>query len=176
MSQGLNKVILIGNLGGNPELRYTQSGQAVLTISMATNERFKNRDDEWQDRTEWHRVIVWAKRAEGLNKVLEKGSQICVEGKLQTRSWEDKDGIKRFTTEIIAREVLLLGRKNGGSNAPPHDDDDYYGGGGSGNYVDNDGGSGGGSGGGGGGGGGGSGGGSGHQGDAGEFSDDDVPF
>ena len=138
MAEGLNKVLLIGNVGQPPELRSTASGQSVMTIRMATNERYKNKDGEWTDRTEWHSVVVWGKRAEGLSKILQKGTHIYIEGKLQTRSWEDKDGNKRYTTEIVAREVLLLGRKNdtgnGRSDGPPPPDDDQYGGG----YNDDD--------------------------------------
>lgn len=109
MSDGLNRVMLIGNLGQDPELRYTQGGQAVLNLRIATNESYVNKDGERQDRTEWHSVIIWGKRGEGLNKVLSKGKQIFVEGRLQTRSWEDKQGGKRYTTEVVATEVVLLG-------------------------------------------------------------------
>ena len=140
MANGLNRAFLMGNLGQTPELRYTQSGQGVLSIRMATNERFKNKDGEWQDKAEWHSVVVWGKRAEALSKILQKGSPIMVEGRLQTRKWEDKEGTTRYTTEVVAREVLLLGRK-GDSNGPPPPEDEYgYGDdGGSGDYVDNDG-------------------------------------
>lgn len=109
MSDGLNRVMLIGNLGQDPELRYTQGGQAVLNLRIATNESYVNKDGERQDRTEWHSVIIWGKRGEGLNKVLSKGKQIFVEGRLQTRSWEDKQGGKRYTTEVVATEIVLLG-------------------------------------------------------------------
>ena len=139
MAEGLNKVMLIGNLGQQPELRYTNSDQAVLSMRLATNERFKNRDGEWTDRTEWHTIVVWGKRAEGLSKVVDKGTHLFIEGKLQTRQWEDKQGQKRYTTEVVARQVLLLGRKGGGGNgdgAPPPGDDDYGGGGGG--YSDDD--------------------------------------
>lgn len=145
MASGLNKVLIIGNLGHQPELRYTGSGQAVLSLRIASNEKWKNRDGEWQDRTEWHSVVIWGNRAEGLSKVINKGTQMFVEGRLQTRTWEDKDGNKRYTTEIVAREVILLGSKNGNGNrnsAPPPDDGDYYGGGssssGGGGYPDDD--------------------------------------
>jgi single-strand DNA-binding protein len=111
---GLNKVMLIGNLGQEPELRFTKGGQAVLSLRMATNERYKNRDGEWQDRTEWHTVVVWGKRAEGLNRVVTKGTQLFIEGRLQTRSWEDKQGQKRYTTEVVAREVILGSKGDGG--------------------------------------------------------------
>lgn len=134
MSEGLNKVMLIGNLGQDPEVRYTQSGQAVLSLRMATNERFKNRDGEWQDRTEWHTVVVWGKRAEGLAKVLGKGSPLYVEGRLQTRSWEDKQGQKRYTTEVVVQKAILLGRSGDGSGGPPPPSDNDYSGGGGGGY------------------------------------------
>jgi single-strand DNA-binding protein len=145
MAEGLNKVMLIGNLGQQPELRHTGSGQGVLSLRLATNERFKTRDGEWTDRTEWHTVVVWGKRAEGLAKVVDKGTHLYIEGKLQTRQWEDKQGQKRYTTEVVARQVLLLGRKGGGGNgnggAPPPGDDDYgggYDGGGGGDFTDDD--------------------------------------
>jgi single-strand DNA-binding protein len=114
MAEGLNKVILIGNLGADPELRYTQSSQAVLRLRLATNESFLNKAGERQSRTEWHTVIVWGKRAEGLNKILAKGKPLYVEGRLQTRAWEGKDGGKRQSTEIVATNILLLG---GGARA-----------------------------------------------------------
>ena len=140
MAEGVNKVLLIGNLGQAPELRYTQSDQPVMSMRLATNERFKNRDGEWQDRTEWHTVVVWGKRAEGLSKIVGKGTHLYIEGRLQTRNWEDKGGQKRYTTEVVAREVLLLGRKGesggGDGGAPPPGDDDGYGGGG--DYDDSD--------------------------------------
>jgi single-strand DNA-binding protein len=125
MASGLNRVYLLGNLGQNPELRATQSGQSVLSIRLATNERFKNSEGEWVDRAEWHSIVVWGKRAEALSKIL-------VEGRIQTRKWEDKEGNTRYTTEIIAREILLLGRKGDGNGPPPHGDEDYGGGAGAG--------------------------------------------
>lgn len=109
MSDGMNKAILIGNLGQDPELRYTQGGHPVLNLRLATTESYLNRDRERQQRTEWHTVIVWGKRGESLNKILSKGRTICVEGRLQTRKWEDKEGNKRYITEIVATNVLLLG-------------------------------------------------------------------
>jgi single-strand DNA-binding protein len=109
MSQGLNKAILIGNLGADPELKYTQGNQAVLKIRLATSESYQGKDGQRQERTEWHTVTVWGKRAEGLSRVLSKGSRIYAEGCIQSRQWEDKDGNKRTTTEINAHEILLLG-------------------------------------------------------------------
>ncbi len=144
MANGLNKVMLIGNLGQPPELRYTQSSQAVLNFSLATNEGFKNRDGEWQSRTEWHKVTVWGKRAEGLNKILQKGTQLFVEGRLQTRAWEDKQGQKRYTTEVVAQDVKLLGSRSGNGERrdepPAPSGGDYAGGsyGGADEFLDED--------------------------------------
>src|SRR5687768_8390593 len=112
-AEGLNKVLLIGNLGMDPELKYTQGGQAVLRLRLATTERYGNKAGERQERTEWHTVVVWGNRAEALNKILHKGRTIYVEGRLQTRQWEDKDGGKRSTTEIVANQILLLGGPRG---------------------------------------------------------------
>lgn len=115
MAEGLNRVILIGNLGQDPELRYTQSGQGVLSLRMATTESyFDNNTKERKERTEWHSITVWGKRGEALNKILSKGSRLCVEGRLQTRSWEDKSGNKRYTTEVNANNVVLLGGRGEG--------------------------------------------------------------
>jgi single-strand DNA-binding protein len=111
MTEGLNKAILIGNLGQDPELRYTQGGQPVLNLRLATTETFVNRDKERQQRTEWHTVVVWGKRGEALNKILSKGRSICVEGRIQTRKWEDRDGNKRYGTEIVATNVVLIGAR-----------------------------------------------------------------
>jgi single-strand DNA-binding protein len=106
--EGLNKVMLIGSLGLDPELKYISNGNAVLRLRMATSKRWM-KDGQKQEKTEWHTVMVWGKRAEALNKILHKGKSIYVEGELQTRQWDDKDGNKRSTTEIVASEVLLLG-------------------------------------------------------------------
>jgi len=113
MPDGLNKVMLIGNLGQDPELRYTQKQSAVLNMRLATNETWLQ-DGEKKERTEWHSVVVFGKRAEALGKFLTKGTSMYVEGRLQTRQWEDKSGGKRSTTEIIANEIILLGGKRGG--------------------------------------------------------------
>lgn len=107
----MNKCILMGNLGDDPELRTTQGGESVMNLRMATTTRFKDRDGEWKERTDWHSVVVWGKRAEALGKFLRKGSKLLVEGELQTRSWEDKEGNKRYKTEVNAREVELLDRR-----------------------------------------------------------------
>lgn len=116
MSEGLNKACLLGNIGQDPELRFTQGGQAVLKLRLATTEFVPSKDGDGKERTEWHSVTVWGKRAEGLNKILQKGARIYVEGSIQTRSWEDKDGGKRYATEINAQKVLLCGGPGGGGS------------------------------------------------------------
>jgi single-strand DNA-binding protein len=113
MAEGLNRVTLIGNLGQDPELRYTQSNQGVLSLRIATTESyFDNTTKERKERTEWHSVVIWGKRGEALSKILSKGSRICIEGRLQTRTWEDKTGSKRYSTEVVANNVILLGGRN----------------------------------------------------------------
>lgn len=108
---GVNKVILIGNLGKDPELRYTPGGQAVASFSLATGEKWKDKDGVMQDRTEWHNIVVWGRQAEIAKNYLSKGRQIYIEGRIQTRSWEDKDGNKRYTTEIVAQRLNFLGSR-----------------------------------------------------------------
>jgi single-strand DNA-binding protein len=110
----VNKVILVGNLGRDAELRYTPGGAAVATINMATTEVWNDKGGQRQEKTEWHRVIVWGKTAESLTEYLTKGKQIYVEGRLQTRQWDDKDGNKRYTTEIRGDRIVLLGGGGGG--------------------------------------------------------------
>ena len=121
MAGSVNKVILLGNLGGDPELRHTPSGQAVANFNLATNDRVQ-RDGNWEDRTEWHRVVVWAKLAERCNEYLKKGSSVYLEGRIQTRKWQDKEGGNRYTTEIVAFTVQFLTRAGagGGDGRPPH--------------------------------------------------------
>ena len=114
MARGINKVILIGNLGADPEMKYTAPGTAVCTFRLATSEKFVSRDGQEQERTEWHRVVAWGKLAEICGQYLSKGRQVYVEGSIRTNSWDDNDGVKRFRTEINAREVQFLG---GGSGA-----------------------------------------------------------
>ena len=109
--RGVNKVILIGNLGRDPELRYLPNGDPVAKFTLATNFRGKDKDGQWQDKTEWHNIVVFRKQAEICNEYLKKGSPVYVEGRIQTRSWEDKDGNKKYMTEIIAQLVQMLGRK-----------------------------------------------------------------
>ena len=110
----VNKAILVGRLGRDPETRYTSGGQAVANFTLATDESYKDRSGERQKRTEWHRVVLWGKTAESLSEYLTKGKQIYVEGRLQTRQWDDKDGNKRYTTEIRSDRVVLLGGGGGG--------------------------------------------------------------
>ena len=111
----VNKVILVGNLGRDAELRYTPGGAAVATLNLATTEVWNDKQNQRQEKTEWHRVILWGKPAESLQEYLTKGKQIYVEGRLQTRQWDDKDGNKRYTTEIKADRVTLLGGGGGRS-------------------------------------------------------------
>lgn len=116
MARGVNKVILIGNLGNDPDVRYTAGGAAVANISLATAESWKDKDTgEKQERTEWHRVVFFGRLAEIVGEYLRKGSQVYVEGRLQTRKWQDKDGNDRYTTEIVANDMQMLGSKSGGS-------------------------------------------------------------
>ena len=124
----VNKVILLGRLGADPELRYTGGGQPVANFRIATTERIK-RNENWEERTEWHRVVVWGKLAENCSQYLSKGREVYVEGRLQTRQWNDQNGNTRYTTEIVAREVVFLsgGRQQNGpgqsagpqANEPP---------------------------------------------------------
>ena len=110
----MNKVILVGNLGRDAELRYTPGGAAVATLNMATTEVWNDKAGQKQEKTEWHRVVLWGKTAESLTEYLTKGKQIYVEGRLQTRQWDDKDGNKRYTTEIRGDRVVLLSGGGGG--------------------------------------------------------------
>lgn len=105
---GVNKVILIGNVGADPELRYTAGGTAVTNFNIATNESWTDSSGERQERTEWHRIVVWGRLAEICNQYLRKGSKVFIEGRLQTRSWETQDGQKRYTTEVVARDMQML--------------------------------------------------------------------
>ena len=109
MAGGVNKVILIGHLGADPEIRYTQNGAPVANLRLATSESWKNKNGQKEERTEWHRVVAWSKLAELAGQYLSKGRQIYVEGRLQTRSWDDKDGNKRYSTEIVATNIQFLG-------------------------------------------------------------------
>jgi single-strand DNA-binding protein len=122
MAEGLNRVLLFGNLGADPELKMTNGGQAVLKLRLATSESYLDRNKVRQDRTEWHSVVVWGKRAEALAKFLTKGSRIFVEGGLRTSSYEDKDGKKVYRTEIVASNIILGGRGGGGGDFGGGDD------------------------------------------------------
>jgi single-strand DNA-binding protein len=178
MAGGVNKVILVGNLGADPEVRFTPGGQAVANFRIATSESWTDKNQQKQERTEWHRIVVWGKLAELCGEYLAKGRQCYVEGRLQTREWNDKEGKKNYTTEVVASSVVFLGGRDGAG---------AHGGGGGGGGARSGGG---GSGGGGGGGRGGGGGGGGGRGDdfgppppgmddmnqGGGSSDDDIPF
>jgi single-strand DNA-binding protein len=120
MAKGLNRAEIIGRLGQDPDIRYTQAGTAVANMSVATNHSVK-RNDQWEDQTEWHKVVVWGKMAEACAEYLHKGSQAYISGRLQTRSWEDKEGVKRWATEIVAQDVIFLDSKGQGqkSDRPP---------------------------------------------------------
>lgn len=126
----LNKVQLIGHLGGDPETRFTTSGTAVTNFNIATNESWKGADNEYQDKTEWHRVVMFGKMAEVAAEYMKKGQLVYIEGRLQTRSWEDKDSIKRYTTEVLCDNFTMLGSKqskdssdNSTSQSSDKDDD-----------------------------------------------------
>ena len=113
MAGSLNKVMLIGNVGRDPEMRYTQGGEPVTTFSLATNRRTRGPDQQWHDETEWHNVVAWSKLAEQCNEYLTKGRKIYIEGRLQTRSWDGQDGQKKFRTEIVANQMLMLDTQRG---------------------------------------------------------------
>ncbi len=144
MAGGVNKVILVGNLGADPDMRYTPSGQGVCELRVATSESWNDKNGQRQERVEWHRIVVWGKRAEVCSKYLSKGRQVYVEGRIQTRTYDDKDGNKRYITEVIANDVQFLGGGNreGGAAAgsggartrddgpPPPSEADFGGGGG----------------------------------------------
>jgi len=148
----LNKAMLIGNLGKDPELSYTQSGTPRCKFSLATNESYTNKEDEKIDQTEWHNIVVWGKQAENCAKFLSKGRQVYIEGKIQTRSWDDEQtGQKKYMTEINAQVVRFLGGKQDGGG---RQGGGYQGGGGGGGYQD----------------------GGGYDGPGGGPDDDDIPF
>ena len=108
----INKVILIGNLGADPEIRYSQDGVPVATFNVATTEKWKDKSGEWKEQTEWHKIVAWRKLAEICGEYLSKGSKVYIEGKLQTRKWKDQSGNDRYTTEIVAREMKMLSPRN----------------------------------------------------------------
>ncbi len=118
MARGVNKVILVGNLGKDPEVRYMSNGNAVCNVTLATSESWKDKQTgEQKDKTEWHNIVFYRRLAEIAGEYLKKGSQVYIEGKLQTRKWEDKSGNDRYTTEIIANEMQMLGSRGGGGSA-----------------------------------------------------------
>jgi single-strand DNA-binding protein len=119
---GINKVILIGNLGKDPELRYTPNSKAVATFSLATTEKWKDKEGQFQEKTEWHNIVAWGKQAEICKEYLKKGSSVYVEGRLQHRSYDDKEGNKKYITEIVARTVQMLGRKGEAKEEPVSQD------------------------------------------------------
>jgi len=143
-SNMLNKVMIIGNLGADPEIRHTQGGDPVATFNIATTEKWKGKDGQQQEQTEWHRVVVWRRLAEICGEYLHKGSKVYIEGKIQTRKWQDQNGNDRYTTEIVAREMKMLdsrgdsGSGSTGFGEPPLPDapaDGNFGGGGTGDDV-----------------------------------------
>jgi len=193
MAGSVNKVILIGNLGADPDVRTTAAGQMVATLSIATSDSFTDKQGQRQERTEWHRVVLWGKLAELAQRYLGKGRKVYIEGRLQTRSWDDQQsGQKKYSTEVVANQMVFIDSGNRGEDRAQHDEGGYGGGGGGGGYAPRGGGGGGGQRGGGGGGGqrGGGGGGGGYgpppsapsapagppEGADPEFFDDDVPF
>ena len=119
MARGVNKAIIVGTLGQDPEVRYTANGSAVANLRVATNESWKDRQTgEQQERTEWHSIVLWGKLAEIAQQYLKKGSQAYFEGRIQTRKWQDQSGNDRYTTEIVANEMQMLGGRGGGGGAP----------------------------------------------------------
>lgn len=129
----INKVILIGNLGADPEIRYTQSGAPVVNFRIATTERWKGQDGQQQEQTEWHKIVAWRRLAEICAEFLSKGSKVYIEGKLQTRKWQDQNGNDRYTTEIVAKEMQMLTPRGAGAASGGGDS---YAGGSSGGYDD----------------------------------------
>lgn len=133
MARGINKVILVGNIGQDPETRYSAGGAAITNVSVATSDQWKDKQTgQMQERTEWHRVVFFNRLAEIAGEYLRKGSKIYVEGRLQTRKWQDQGGQDRYTTEIVANEMQMLDSRgdNQSGGYPPNQDDQYYGGGG----------------------------------------------
>src|SRR5580704_2621313 len=119
MAKSVNKVILIGNLGKDPEVKYTPSGMAVARFTIATNERFKDKEGNWQDKTEWHNLVAFQRTAEIAAEYLKKGRTVYIEGRLQTSSWDDKEsGQKKYRTEIIVNDLVLLGGRETGEGGP----------------------------------------------------------
>ena len=129
MARGVNKVILIGNLGRDPEIRYTQDQRPIANLRIATSDRWQDRaTNEWRDRTEWHTVVCFARLAEICGEYLRKGSKVYIEGRLQTRNWEGQDGQTRYSTEVVARELMMLDRRGEGGGYGGPEDPGAYGG------------------------------------------------
>src|SRR5439155_17867674 len=118
MARGLNKVLLIGNLGKDPEMKYTPQGKPMTTFTMAVSRRRQTPDGEWKDETEWFRIVAWQKLAEQCNEYLRKGSKVYIEGRLQTREWQGQDGQNRQTVEVVANEMMMLDSRQGGPGGP----------------------------------------------------------
>ncbi|UTV80097.1 single-stranded DNA-binding protein [Acidithiobacillus sp. YTS05] len=131
---GVCKVILFGHLGRDPEMRYLPDGTAVATLNIATTETYKDRDGNRQDRTEWHRAVLWARQAEIAGEYLRKGSQVYIEGRIQTRKWTDKEGQERYTTEIRGDRLQLIGGRRDDTQEPPTTNQQHSGGGGGGDF------------------------------------------
>lgn len=123
MAKGINKAIIVGNMGQDPDIRHTDKGICVATISVATSQQWKDKDDKKQEQTEWHRIVFFNKLAEITEKYLKKGSKVYIEGSLRTRKWQDKDGIDRYITEIIGREMQMLDSKQHSESSNSHDPD-----------------------------------------------------
>ena len=123
---GVNKAIIVGNLGSDPELRHTQGGTPVANFRVATNEVYKSRDGERTERTEWHRVVAFGRLAEICGQYLKKGKQVYIEGRIQTREWEDQSGNKRWTTEVVANQMQMLGRAGEGGYSPDDSQETQY--------------------------------------------------
>jgi single-strand DNA-binding protein len=126
---GINKAILVGHLGRDPELKYTPGGQPVATFTLATSERFNDKNGQRQDRTEWHNIVVWGKQAELANQYLKKGRLVGVEGRISTRAWDDKDGVKKYKTEIVVTNLTFLGSATGAGGTGSSNGASYGGGG-----------------------------------------------
>ena len=125
----VNKAIIVGNLGKDPEVRFTQSGRAMARFTVATNETWMDQDNGRQERTEWHNIVVWGKQAELCGQYLSRGSQVYIEGRIETRKFEDKEGKERYFTDINARQVTFLGSRDGGGTRSGQSSDDEPGGG-----------------------------------------------
>ncbi len=119
MAGSVNKVILVGHLGKDPEVTYTPSGQAMAKFSLATNRRSKDKTGEWKDEADWHNIVAWGKTAEFCSQYITKGRLVYVEGRIQNRTWEDKEGKKRYATDIVANNVIALGGRGEGGAEPP---------------------------------------------------------